>query len=112
MAVVDEDIKEIKEDLKKIRHILIGNGEIGLCETTRDLTDKFSSLSIRVRAVEETVKPLDKAAAQKKFLGEVVKTVLTVTVTAVPIIISMLMYVHKLLAAVEKVVPLSTLYPK
>ena len=105
-------IREIKDEVGKIKKILLGNGEIGLCETSRDQTQAISKLSVRIRAVEETVTPLDKEAQRKQMFKDLAKTIATVLITATPIVISTLIYVHKLMAAIEKVVPLSTLNPK
>lgn len=55
--VTDSDalLQEIRGDLREVRRLLVGNGQIGLCEQMRHNTDTIGALAATVKAISETV---------------------------------------------------------
>jgi len=112
LKLILESLKELKDEVKSIKKLLNGNGEIGLLEAHRDLEQKFTSVSVRVRAIEEDVKPLKECAFKKDTLKEFAKQAGVVLATMSPIIIPALIWMIKIWEKLNQLVPLDTIIRK
>ena len=51
--IVTEKIQSLEEKVLKITHTLYGNGDIGLCESVRDIKTEITEINIAVKRVDQ-----------------------------------------------------------
>jgi len=109
IKLILDSIKEVKDEVKIIKKLLNGNGEIGLLESHRDLEQRVSSLSVRVLAVQEDVKPLKECAEKKTTLKEFAKQLVIVLATVLTVFIPTFIWILKIWVKLNQLVPLDTI---
>ncbi len=90
---LSNDIKEVKQGLKDVNKLLLGNGSIGVLECQRNLQQDVASMKPIVNKVKDlyTVK-------------SVVKQVVITLVTIAPFAIPVLLWISKISANLAKLI--------
>ena len=91
--ILMQDISKINSSLEQIKKILLGNGEIGLCEDHRTLKKEFNDLKPQL---EETIKIVEKQNSILYFLKIMLANAITIFAIIAPFLPAIFDILNKL----------------